>query len=73
MHIFHSWASFASCGELKVHVLKATKLRSQQGTCFLPCEAACVHTHVSATVQKEGACVWFVFVAGEQCLSSLPW
>lgn len=58
MHVFHSWASFASRSELKARVSKATKLRSQQGTCFSPCEAACVGTHVSATVRKKGICVF---------------
>lgn len=62
--LIHSWASFASCSQLKARVSKATKLRSLQGTCSTPCEAACVGTHVSATVQKEGECV---FVCG-RCL-----
>ena len=72
MRVFHSWASFASCRELKASVSKATELRSQQGTCFSPCEAACVGTHVSGTVQREGervcVCVWFMIMHAELCL-----
>lgn len=63
---FHSWASFASCSVLKARVSKATKLRSQQGTCFSPCEAACVGTHVSARVLIKGECVC-VFLHAEMC------
>lgn len=80
LRVFHSWASFASCRELKARVSKATELRSQQGTCFSPCEAACVGTHVSATVQREGVrararvcvfvCVWSMFMHAEVSLCS---
>ena len=74
LHVFHSWASFASRSELKGSVSKATKLRSQQGTCFSPCEAACVGTHVRATVQKKAECVieCGLCLCTQNCVRTVP-